>query len=73
MAKTGRPQRTSSNSLHELRDATPEREAFDLGSCSCGSAIWLDVTTAVCIASDQILGRLDHLAPDPGVKIGRRY
>ena len=37
--------------------------------CSCGSAVWLNVTATVCIDSDQILGHLTQ--PDPGVKIGR--
>ncbi len=64
---------------HELRQlrpgAGPERvpEGVVPGDydCLCGSAIWLDVTAAVCIASDQILGHLGQT--DPGVKIGRRY
>ncbi len=46
---------------HELRQlrpgAGPERvpEGVVPGDydCLCGSAIWLDVTAAVCIASDQ--------------------
>ena len=28
--------------VHELRDATPEREAWDVARCRCGSAAWLD-------------------------------
>ena len=54
--------------IHKLRQhhLDPWPGQVDDWLCSCGSAVWLDVSSAVCIASDQGLGRIFFDSPSDG-------
>ena len=52
---------TDIDSVHELRPLIPDAWLTqpDHWGCSCGSAMWVDLTTAVCVDSGQHLGRFN--------------
>ena len=47
--------------IHELKPLRPDAWLTqpDHWACSCGSAMWVDLTTAVCVDSGHHLGRFN--------------
>ena len=52
---------TTTTTIHELRALRPDAWLTqpDHWGCSCSSAMWVDLTTAVCVDSGHHLGRFN--------------